>query len=68
MILILLQNKKKLPYKICFSLEDIKINDLEVLKIRSEGVIELSVPGKDQFISNISIVPKPHGKSRPVKT
>lgn len=58
--------QEKLPNKICFSEEEIKIIDLEILNMQNEGVIELSVPEKGQFISNIFIVPKPNGKFRPV--
>lgn len=55
-----------MPNKICFSKEEIKIFDSEILKMKNEGVIEFSVPEKGQFISNIFIVPKPNGKFRPV--
>lgn len=54
------------PQQINFSPEQKCIVDNEITELLSKGAIELSRFEKDQFISNIFIVPKPNGKFRPV--
>ena len=55
-----------IPQQIDFSPEQKCIVDNEITELLSKGVIESSDFEKDQFISNIFIVPKPNGKDRPV--
>ena len=59
-------HQTKCPNKIAFSDSEKSLIDKEVQTMLDEGAILPSVHEKDEFISNIFLVPKPNGKYRPV--